>query len=160
MILLVSLVIWAACDAVQNTDTDMDQTPMGKKTVLPTGLYQVTDSATGIARYLGADTVFYLNPEPVVSASDFDTAMVEQAYPGKNVPWIITVLLTDAGRKALSDATEKLIGQDVAIIINDTLFTTPPRLRARILSGTLTISRKGMRSKQDAEAVLAKIKGL
>ena len=124
---------------------------------LRTGWYRVTDSTAGIARHWRADTVYYLNPEPMLTVADFESLTVDSLpYPAGIEMWqIVARLEKDAGRK-FSEATEKLIKKDIVFVLADTLFSTPVRIQAKIPSGVITINRQEF-SKTDAEAVITRI---
>ena len=122
---------------------------------LETGWYHVVDSGVGVERKLGDSLSLFLDPEPVVSVANFETITTE-SFPHDSSLWEVVVHLDADGGKRFSEASGKLIGQDLTFVLDDSIQISPIRIRAQISSGVTAIS-KPQFSKAEAVELGAKI---
>lgn len=125
-------------------------------TALVTGWYHVVDSGGGVARQLDRGSTYYLDPEPIVTASNFETLTAEH-FPHTDTLWQVVVQLDKPGSAQFARATEALIGQDLIFVLDDTLFADRIRIQAQIPSGVTVISKKENFAQKDAEALIRRI---
>ncbi len=123
---------------------------------LVTGWYHVVDGEQGIARQSEGGATYYLDPTPVVKASHFKTMTVE-SFPHDNTLWQIVVHLDERGREVFAKATEELIGQDLVFVLDDSLWSEPIRIQAKIPSGVMVLNKKEPFSKKEAEELRDRI---
>ena len=129
--------------------------PHHGKTPLKTGWYRVVEHDKGVVRNLGTDSKYHLNPNPVVTANHFKTMTLE-SLPSDSTLWQVVVHLDDTGRDRFAKATGKNIGKDLAFVLNDSLWSEPVRIQAKIPNGVIVISKRQF-SKKDAEELRGKI---
>lgn len=147
--ILFLLCISAACNGVVNGVNARSAASESYDT-LATGWYHVVGSGEGVAKELGTGSTYHLNPKPIVKASHFKT-MTAESFPHDDTLWQVVVQLDEEGRKLFANATEELIGQDLAFVLNDSLWAEPIRIQAKIPNGVIVISKKGRFSKEEAE---------
>lgn len=109
---------------------------------LATGWYQLVDSREGVARKLGTDSIYYLDPSPIVTSGNFKTMAVEP-MPHDSALWQVVVQLDETGRKLFAKATEALIGEDLAFVLGDSLWSEPIRIQGKIPSGVIVLNKRG-----------------
>lgn len=123
---------------------------------LKTGWYHVVDSGKGVVIEQGENSTYYLDPEPIVTASDFKTMSVE-SFPHDSTRWQVVVHLDERGRELFAKATEEHIGKDLAFVLDDSLWDEPVRIQGKIPNGVIVINKKGRFSKEEAEGLKRKI---
>ena len=79
----------------------------------------------------------YLNPEPIVTSSDFKTIEIYKDNAGN---YGLTIKLNEHGTKEWSIATGKTIERKLAFVFNNNLIYTP-MVNAQINSGVTALNR-------------------
>ncbi|MEC3880085.1 SecDF P1 head subdomain-containing protein [Parapedobacter sp. 10938] len=143
-ILFLAALMVSACDHAAKTEQ-----------TLVTGWYHVVDSETGVERQLGDSLTYYLDPQPVITAAHFKAATTE-SFPHDSTLWQVVVHLDDTGRERFARATDELIGEDLVFVLDDSLWTEPIRIQAKIPNGVIVIN-KWQFSKEEAEELIGKI---
>jgi preprotein translocase subunit SecD len=90
---------------------------------LKTGWYYITTKELGIEKRLkGTGETFYINPIPIVTIKNFKEINIYQSNYGN---YGLTIKLDKKGTKEWSSATQKMIGQRLALIIDNELMHVP-----------------------------------
>jgi len=126
---------------------------------LKTGWYQVVEASKGIPRKLQDSAIYHLDPEAIISAAHFKTIKVE-SLPHADTLWQVVTQLDEEGRVKFATATERLIGEDLAFVLDDSIWTEPIRIQAKIPSGILVISKKGGFSQEDAKRLKDRLENI
>jgi len=102
-----------------------------------TGVYYVTDSASGTKMCTDSVHCFYLNPTPIVTIKNYiKIKSVREPYMGT---YDISIALDKEGTVAFDSATKKAINKLLAFVINNKVVSAP-MVRDEIKSGKFNIS--------------------
>lgn len=108
---------------------------------LQTGWYYISDKETDFKRQLDKSSeTYYIDPNIIVSVQQFDKMEVSENNSQNEKFSMLTIRFDKEGTEAWSIATEKSIGGQLAMIINDKLVIAP-RVNAQITGGISAINR-------------------
>jgi preprotein translocase subunit SecD len=110
---------------------------------LQTGFYSVAenDSCTGGSDYLklkSEDGEFCINKNPIVTENDFDSVKVVKDMADHGVEITLHIKLKSSAIEDFKNATGKLVGKRLAIVVNDKVIAAPV-LRDPIESGEIAV---------------------
>ncbi len=118
---------------------------------LVTGWYDVVGPDQGVKRILDRDSaVYWLNPEPIVTARDIASFEMYQSSYDKS--WGLAMKLNDEGAAVWRLATGQSIGGHLALVVNNKLLCAP-EVMAEIPSGMTALNR-GTYSKDELKAIM------
>ncbi len=111
------------------------------ESTLKTGWYYVSEQKTNFKRLLdGSSESYFINPDLIVSVDQFNKIeLVENEYDGKK-QYSLIIKFDKKGTDNWSIATQKAIGKQLALIIDDKLVYVP-KVNAQITSGVSSLSR-------------------
>lgn len=125
--------------------------------ILKTGWYYVSDTQTKYQRQLDKSLeMYYLEPSIIVNVNQFAKfELTSSEFKGKKYPELI-IRFDSTGTENWSVATEKSIGRQLALIVNNRLIIAP-NVWSKITAGVCIISRIDY-TYQDIEEILKEIK--
>lgn len=97
---------------------------------LQTGFYSVVenDSCTGTSDYLklkSEDEEFCINKNPIVTGNDFDSVKIVKDTADHGVEVTLHIKLKSSAIENFKDATGKLVGKRLAIVVNNNIIAAP-----------------------------------
>ena len=133
-----------------NNANDVTDTSLQK---LQTGWYYISEEKTAFERQLDKTSeYYYLDPNVIIPVNQFiKFELTDSKFQGEKYPILIIYFNTE-GTENWSIATEKMIGKQLALVINDKLIITP-KVNSQITAGVSAINRLDY-SKQELEEIL------
>jgi hypothetical protein len=121
---------------------------------LVTGWYYVVEPGQGAKRILDGDTsVYWLNPEPIVTAKNIATFELYKSNFDKS--WGLTMKFNETAVDLWRQATGRSVGSRLALIVRNKLLYAP-EVMAEIPSGMTALNR-GTYSKGELKAIMTAI---
>ena len=110
-------------------------------TILYTGWYYIVDTDNGFKRQLDKSTdTFFIDPKPIVVAKNFTTFEIYESNAGGQKYIGLTMRLDEAGTENWSVATEKAIGKQLALILDNRLLHVA-KVNSQITAGVTALNR-------------------
>jgi preprotein translocase subunit SecD len=117
--LLITTTFFCSCFSQQSDPENVQQQT---RKIFKTGCYPIDLDSIGPGLHNQSDGMYtYLDTLPVIDINDFKEVSVSKST-GK---YLVNIVLTDAGSKKFTDATEKYIGQSLGFVIDNKLVMTP-----------------------------------
>ncbi|WP_276132063.1 SecDF P1 head subdomain-containing protein [Polluticoccus soli] len=149
VLLLISIL---ACNEPGSLANNAELKPLRQAdSFFSTGWYRLADN--GRKMTLDRDTaVYFIDPQPIVIARDIAETEIYVSDEGDTC---LALMLDDDGAERWAEATEKLVGQKVALIINNRLVFTP-EVVSRIDGGASALN-NGVYSEKELKEFKAQI---
>ena len=137
-------------------DTESIYAQIMKDSLLVTGWYYIVDNENGFKRQLDkTDEYYFIDPKPILVKEHFYKSVISptnyHAQSNKNLG-----LLFQMNKKLWADATEKSIGKQLGLIIDNKLVTAP-KVMMKIDNGLSCLDR-GVYSRVELEKFMSMIK--
>lgn len=109
--------------------------------ILYTGWYYTVDNDNGFKRQLDKSTsTYFIDPKPIVVVKNFTTIEIYESNNGTQKHAGLSIWLDEKGAKNWSIATEKAIGKQLALIIDNRLIQVA-KVNSQITSGITALNR-------------------
>lgn len=156
MTYILSILIFFSCRQPILTENEYEVTSIAEITQngqLRTGWYYLSDKDNGIEKTLnGTKEIYYLHPSPIVTVDNFTDLEIYQSNSGD---YGMTIRLDKKGTEQWSIATGKSIGNKLALVIDNELYSIP-QVNAQIDVGITALNR-GDLSETELKAIKNKI---